>query len=378
MVFHEAAGIPLDGENFMKELRTKLQQLEGRLKTLETQMDISAKRKRMAELKEASAKSDFWNDAAKAQEQMKELDQTQAIVSELDAQKKACHDAREFLDLEEEGMEDLAGDVLAQLEQVERVVEQIEFRRMLSGEHDAADAILFINAGAGGTESCDWAEMLLRMYRRWCDKKGFKNEVVDFAAGDGAGFRSATMTVMGQYAYGYLKAEIGVHRLVRISPFDSNKRRHTSFASVFVLPDVEKDIEIEVRPDDLEVDTFRSGGAGGQHVNKTESAIRITHVPSGIIVACQSQRSQHQNRALAMKLLKAKLFQKELEKRQKEREAIEKSKKKIEWGSQIRSYVLHPYRMVKDHRTDLEAGDADRVLDGDLDPFIQKFLLEFS
>jgi len=246
---------------------------------------------------------------------------------------------------------------------------------MLSGDHDQKNAILSINAGAGGTESCDWAEMLVRMYRMWADRHGFKNDVVDFTPGDQAGFRSITMTVEGVYAFGYLKAEIGVHRLVRISPFDANKRRHTSFASVFVLPDVEEEVEVEIKESDLRVDTFRSSGAGGQKVNKTDSAVRITHLPTGIVVACQNERSQHRNKATAMKVLKAKLYDLEMEKKAKEKDKIEASKSAINFGSQIRSYVLHPYRMVKDHRTDFEVGNADAVLNGELDPFIRAFLL---
>jgi len=246
---------------------------------------------------------------------------------------------------------------------------------MLSGEHDHGDAILFINAGAGGTEACDWADMLLRMYRRWADSKGYKNQVVDFTPGDGAGFKSVTLTIQGENAYGYLKAENGVHRLVRISPFDANKRRHTSFTSVFVLPDVEDDIEIEIADDDLRIDTYRAGGAGGQHVNKTDSAVRLTHIPTNIVVACQNERSQHQNKQVAMRLLKAKLYELEMEKKQAETDKLAADKKKIEWGSQIRSYVMQPYRMVKDHRTGVEKGNVDAVMDGDLDDFMREFLL---
>jgi peptide chain release factor 2 len=261
------------------------------------------------------------------------------------------------------------------LDRLETEISDAEFRQMLSGENDPKNAILSINAGAGGTESCDWAEMILRMYRMWADRHGYGNEVIDFTPGDQAGFRSATMTVNGPYAYGYLKAEIGVHRLVRISPFDANKRRHTSFASVFVLPDIEDTIEIEVKEADLRIDTFRSSGAGGQKVNKTDSAVRITHLPTGIVVACQNERSQHRNRDTAMKILKARLYERELEKKNAERDKVEAGKSAINFGSQIRSYVLQPYRMVKDHRTDFEVGDAMRVLDGDLDPFIKAYLL---
>jgi peptide chain release factor 2 len=272
--------------------------------------------------------------------------------------------------------EELVQEASGKIASVEAGLADLEFKQMLSGPNDPAGAILQINAGAGGTEACDWAEMLLRMFRRWADSHGYKNEVVDFTEGDGAGFRSVMLTVAGEYAYGYLKAEIGVHRLVRISPFDANKRRHTSFASVFVLPDIEEDIEIEVKEDDLRIDTFRSGGAGGQKVNKTDSAVRLTHIPTGIVVACQNERSQHQNRAMAMRILKAKLYEIEMEKKRKERDAIEAAKQEIAWGSQIRSYVFQPYQMVKDHRTGFEAGNIGSVMDGGIDGFIRAFLLK--
>lgn len=262
------------------------------------------------------------------------------------------------------------------LTRIEAGAADMEFKRMLSGQNDTASAILQINAGAGGTEACDWAEMLLRMYRRWADAHGYKNEVVDFTEGDGAGFRSVVMTVAGEYAFGFLKAENGVHRLVRISPFDANKRRHTSFCSVFVLPDIEDDIEIVVSDGDLRIDTFRAGGAGGQKVNKTDSAVRLTHLPSGIVVACQNERSQHQNKAMAMRILKAKLYDLEMDKKRKERDAVEAAKSEIAWGSQIRSYVFQPYQMVKDHRTDCESGNVQSVMDGAIDDFIRAFLLK--
>lgn len=270
---------------------------------------------------------------------------------------------------------ELEKEAQSKLASVGKAVEEMEFKRMLSGEQDSSNAILSINAGAGGTEACDWAEMLLRMFRMWADKHGYKNEVVEFTPGDEAGFRSVTMTVEGEYAYGYLKAERGVHRLVRISPFDANKRRHTSFASVDVIPDIEDDIEIEVKESDLRIDTYRSSGAGGQHVNKTDSAVRITHLPTGTVAASQQDRSQHRNRDIAMRLLKAKLYELEMAKKMKEKEAYEASKSDIAWGSQIRSYVLHPYRLSKDHRTGVEIGNVDSVLDGSLDEFIHAFLL---
>lgn len=279
----------------------------------------------------------------------------------------------ELLEVEEDA--ELEAEAHQKIQILETTINDLEFRQILSGPNDNSNAIFSINAGAGGTESCDWAEMLLRMYRMWADKHGYKNEIIDFTPGDQAGFRSVTMMIEGPYAFGYLKAEIGVHRLVRISPFDANKRRHTSFASVFALPDIEQEIDIQINPADLRIDTFRSSGAGGQKVNKTDSAVRITHIPTNIVVACQNERSQHRNRDTAMKILKARLYDLEMEKKNKEKEAIEDSKKEIKWGSQIRSYVLQPYRMIKDHRTDFEVGDTDRVLDGDLDGFMKAYLM---
>lgn len=261
---------------------------------------------------------------------------------------------------------------------LEKKIADLEFQNMLSGKDDHNNAILSIHSGAGGTEAQDWADMLLRMYLRWCEENGFKATIMDMLDGDGAGIKSATVEVVGEFAYGYLKAEIGVHRLVRISPFDSNKRRHTSFASVFVMPEVDDTIEIEINTSDLQIDTYRSGGKGGQNVNKVETAVRITHVPSGLVAACQSERSQIQNKNNAMKLLKSKLYQLELEKLNAELDEIEKSKMKIEWGSQIRSYVFHPYNMVKDHRTDFETSDTQGVMNGDLNKFIKAYLLKFS
>jgi peptide chain release factor 2 len=333
----------------------------------------------LSELDKLAGEPDYWNDQKQAQKLSKERERLNEVIAHYEKQVRALADVEAIIELLQEGEGgELEAEANEELKRVEEELQEMEFQRMLSGEQDAASAILTINAGAGGTEACDWAEMLLRMYRRWADAKGYSNEVVDFTAGDGAGFRSVTCTIEGEYAYGYLKAEIGVHRLVRISPFDANKRRHTSFCSVFVIPEVEEDIDIDVKPEDLRIDTFRSGGAGGQHVNVTDSAVRITHIPSGIVAACQNERSQHQNKATAMRLLKAKLFEQEMEKKREEQAKLEKSKKRIEWGSQIRSYVLQPYRMIKDHRTNVEVGNVDAVLDGDLDEFMRRFLLEFS
>ncbi len=266
-------------------------------------------------------------------------------------------------------------EVRSLLPEIEKRVGQMEFARMLSGEYDANNAIVSINAGAGGTEAQDWAEMLLRMYLRFCERRGFRTEMTDYQPGEEAGIKSATFSVEGDYAYGWLRAEKGIHRLVRISPFDSSARRHTSFCSVFVFPELNDDVEIDIQEKDLKIDTYRASGAGGQHVNKTDSAIRITHLPTGIVVSCQNERSQHKNKAVAMKQLKARLFELELRKKEEEAAALAGDKKEIAWGSQIRSYVLHPYRMVKDHRTGYEVSNTDAVLDGDLDGFIEAYLL---
>ena len=269
-------------------------------------------------------------------------------------------------------------DIKMELVKLEKSIDEIEFKSMLSGKDDSKNCILTIHAGAGGTEAQDWAEMLMRMYLRWGEKNNFKMVLIYRLDGEGAGIKSVDIEVVGKYAYGYLKVENGVHRLVRISPFDSNRRRHTSFASVFVIPEVDDSIEIDINPADLRIDTFRSGGKGGQNVNKVETAVRITHIPSGLVAACQSERSQLQNKTNAMKLLKAKLYQKELEKQEAELNEIEKNKMKIEWGSQIRSYVFHPYNMVKDHRTNYETSDTQGVMDGNINEFIKAYLLMFA
>jgi peptide chain release factor 2 len=259
---------------------------------------------------------------------------------------------------------------------LEKELKDLEFHRMLSGELDRMDAILTINSGAGGTDSQDWANMLLRMYIRWAEKRSYKYEIVDIQDGEEAGIKSATVLIYGAYSYGYLKAENGIHRIVRISPFDSNARRHTSFAAVFTTPQIDDSIDIEINDSDLKIDTYRAGGAGGQHVNTTDSAVRITHVPTGIVVQCQNERSQHKNKATAMKVLKSRMYEREVEIRNQKVEEGRKSQKKIEWGSQIRSYVLHPYQMVKDHRTNYEEGNIMAVLDGSIDNFIVKYLME--
>lgn len=280
-----------------------------------------------------------------------------------------------WFELGEQG-ETVEEEITKNLTSLKTRVEEAELKALLSGEHDHSNAILTIHPGAGGTESQDWASMLFRMYLRWADRRGYQVQVIDSNPGEEAGISRATIAVNGKYAFGYLSAEAGVHRLVRISPFDANKRRHTSFASVFVYPDIEEDIDIKIEEKDLKIDTYRAGGPGGQHVNVTDSAVRITHLPTGIVVQCQNERSQFRNREMAMKVLRARLYEHRQEQQMEKLQAIEDTKMEIGFGSQIRSYVLHPYRMVKDHRTKEETGDVDRVLDGDLDPFIRAFLLQ--
>ena len=280
--------------------------------------------------------------------------------------------------IEEQEDEQEAQELLKKIQKSEETIKQMEFRRMLGGEHDSRNAIVSINAGAGGTEAQDWSEMLLRMYLRWAERRGFQTEIIDILAGEEAGIKNVTFTVNGPYAYGYLKAETGIHRLVRISPYDAGARRHTSFASVFVIPEVPDDIVIAIDEKDLKIDTYRSSGAGGQHVNKTDSAVRITHLPTGIVVACQNERSQHKNKAMALKILKARLYEKEMKEKEEKMEELHSTKKEIAWGSQIRSYIMHPYKMVKDHRTNKVVHDVDRVMDGDITEFMEAYLLTAS
>ena len=331
----------------------------------------------MQELEEQTSHPDFWNDAENAQKVLKARMVMEKDVTAWESLSRQAQDIRELIELGmEESDEATLAEVAAMNAQLEEGVSQAEFRRMLSGPHDTSGAFVSINAGAGGTESQDWAEMLLRMYLRYCEKKGWKTEITDYQAGEEAGVKGVTVAVSGEFAYGYLKAEAGIHRLVRISPFDSSARRHTSFASVFVFPVIEEDdIEIKIAESDLRIDTFRSSGAGGQHVNTTDSAIRITHLPTGIVTACQSERSQHMNKATALKVLRSKLYELEVREREAKASDIAGEKKEIGWGSQIRSYVLHPYKMVKDLRTGIESGNPDAVLDGALEEFVVAYLM---
>ncbi|HVS01186.1 MAG TPA: peptide chain release factor 2, partial [Thermoanaerobaculia bacterium] len=326
----------------------------------------------LAELDHLMQAPGFWEDPERSKpilQKRRHLERRHQSLQRLRADAEELDTWRELL-AEGEG----ADEVLEFAERVEKELEKLELELKLSGEHDEADALVLVHSGAGGTESQDWADMLLRMYLRWAEQNGYEVEILDRQDGEEAGIKSATFAVRGTFAFGYLKGENGVHRLVRISPYDAAARRHTSFASVYVYPEIDDEIEIDIDDKDLRVDTFRSSGAGGQHVNKTESAIRITHLPSGIVVSCQNERSQHKNRSTAMKVLRSRLYDLEMRKRDEEQAKREGEKKDIAWGSQIRSYVLHPYRMVKDHRTGAEVGDADRVLDGDLEPFIEAFL----
>jgi peptide chain release factor 2 len=318
---------------------------------------------------------DFWNDQEQAQKVINEANTLKDQVNEF----KEMNELYENLELtyelvKEENDAELQAELETELEKLTNRLDQYELQLLLSDEYDKNNAILELHPGAGGTESQDWGSMLLRMYTRWAESKGFKVETLDYLPGDEAGIKSVTLGIKGHNAYGYLKAEKGVHRLVRISPFDSSGRRHTSFVSCDVMPEFNDDIEVEIRPEDLRIDTYRSSGAGGQHINKTESAVRITHLPTGIVVSCQTERSQIQNRERAMNMLKSKLYQRELEEKEKALAEIRGEQKEIGWGSQIRSYVFHPYSMVKDHRTGVETGNVQAVMDGDLDPFINAYL----
>ncbi|MBN1578128.1 MAG: peptide chain release factor 2 [Chitinispirillaceae bacterium] len=338
--------------------------------------DIDAKKRLIEELEEKAAQPDFWNDANTAKAILRDIKNAKRIIEPWEKARNEGGDLAEFLELAlaEEDSATLA-ELAGQAGVLEKELDHIEFIRKLSGEDDDAPAILTIHSGAGGTESCDWTEMLLRMYMHWIERRGFSATILDAQPGDEAGLKSVTVEVHGDYIYGHLRSECGVHRLVRISPFDSNARRHTSFASVYAYPVVEEVDEFEIEEKDIRVDTYRASGAGGQHINKTDSAVRMTHIPTNIVVACQNERSQIKNRAVALRLLKARVRQHYKEIEAQERQSKLAEKKKIEWGSQIRSYVLHPYNMVKDHRTDTETSNTQAVLDGDIDAFIESYLL---
>ncbi|HUD72194.1 MAG TPA: peptide chain release factor 2 [Dongiaceae bacterium] len=359
----------------LAELVRRADALQGRYDELRGHLEKVASPGRLAELETLAAAPDLYRDQARAQQILKERARLSEAIEAQEALKRAAEEVQVCADLAREG-EEINDELQAAVGALEKALEARELELMLTGEHDAGNAILTIHPGAGGTESQDWAEMLYRMYLRWAEAEGFAVEALDYQKGEEAGIKSATLMLRGRNAYGFLRAESGVHRLVRISPFDASGRRHTSFASVHAYPDVDDSIDIKIEDKDLRVDTYRSSGAGGQHVNVTDSAVRITHLPTGIVASCQNERSQHRNRDMAMRILRSRLYEQELRKRDEKRAVEEGEKKDIDFGSQIRSYVLQPYRLIKDHRTGVEIGDVDSVLDGHLEPFIKAYLLK--
>ncbi|HEY3768747.1 MAG TPA: peptide chain release factor 2 [Candidatus Angelobacter sp.] len=358
----------------VEELEREYTAVRDKVRDLRSYLDAPSLREQLAEVEKKVGDPNVWNDQEKSQQLMRQrrrLEESLAMDSDL---ARRVDDIQAYFDLAREG-EAVTDELRREIDHLREVAEKLETQTLLSGENDMRNAIVTIHPGAGGTESQDWAEMLLRLYLRWAERQRFSTEVNEYQPAEEAGIKSATFTVTGDYAYGLLLSEIGVHRLVRISPFDQAKRRHTSFASVFVSPEIDDSINVDIKPEDLRIDTYRSGGKGGQHVNTTDSAVRITHIPTNLVVACQNERSQHKNKERAMKMLRSKLYEFELEKKRAISKKLEDSKLDIDFGSQIRSYVLHPYRLIKDHRTKLEVGDVDRVLDGDLNPFIRAYLV---
>lgn len=341
--------------------------------------DIEKRRSALFDIEKQLEDSSVWSKPEVSRKLLSEKKTQEDIVTSWDLAKKKLEELRllaEMADQEED--QAVLEDVERELSQIEKTIRDFETRSLLSGEHDSRDAIVSITPGAGGVEAQDWVEMLLRMYLMWCRKKGFETEILDIQAGEGAGLKSVTFVAHGPYAYGYFRSEVGIHRLVRISPFDANKRRHTSFAAVSAIPDIAEEIKIEIRDEEIRVDTYRSSGAGGQHVNVTDSAVRITHFPTGIVVQCQNERSQRRNKEVALKVLKARLYERELEFREEKIKKEHAAKGEIAWGNQIRSYVFQPYQLVKDHRTDVEVGNVQGVMDGEIDSFVEEYLLHKS
>jgi peptide chain release factor 2 len=357
----------------LKNWNRNLPRSKSRFTTCGSTFDAGKLRQQLAEIEKQVSDPNLWSNPEKSQTIMRERKRLEHVLATEGDLVRRSDDINAYFELAREG-EDVSADLRREIDSLRELVDRLETETLLSGENDPRNAIVTIHPGAGGTESQDWADMLLRMYLRWAERQGFQTVLNDYQPGEEAGMKSATFTVNGEYAFGLLTSEIGVHRLVRISPFDQAKRRHTSFASIFVSPEIDESIEVDIKPEDLRVDTYRSSGKGGQHVNTTDSAVRITHNPTGIVVSCQNERSQHKNRERAMSMLRSKLYEFELEKKREATRKIEDSKLDIDFGSQIRSYVLQPYRMVKDHRTKVEVGDVDRVLDGDLQPFISGYL----
>ncbi|HZQ25308.1 MAG TPA: peptide chain release factor 2 [Terriglobales bacterium] len=357
----------------VEELEQEYAALKDKVRDLREYLDAGNVRQQLTEIEKQAADPNLWSNPEKSQQVMRERKRLEEMLSTEAELVRHGEDITAYFELAREG-EKVDTDLRREINSLRTLVDRLETETLLSGEHDPRNAIVTIHPGSGGTESQDWAEMLLRMYLRWAERQGFQTVLNDYQAGEEAGIKSATFSVNGEYAYGLLTSEIGVHRLVRISPFDQAKRRHTSFASVFVSPEIDESIHVDIKPEDLRVDTYRSSGKGGQHVNTTDSAVRITHIPTGLVVACQNERSQHKNRERAMSMLRSKLYEFELEKKRELTKKIEDSKLDIDFGSQIRSYVLQPYRLIKDHRTKVEVGDVDRVLDGDLQPFIRGYL----
>ena len=357
------------------QYRLDLQAMKDGILELRESLEISKNEEEIQKLEEQSADADFWNDMDASQKVLQKLKQLKTKVGRYNSLYTGWEDALTLCELAiEESDDSLLEELTEAVNSLKEELETLRLDTLLSGKYDANNAILSIHPGAGGTEAQDWAEMLLRMYQHWAERRGFAEETLEYLSGDEAGVKSVTIQITGDNAYGYAKAEKGVHRLVRCSPFDASGRRHTSFVSVDVMPEISDDIDVQINPDDLKIDTFRSGGAGGQHVNKTDSAIRITHIPTGVVVACQNERSQHQNKDTAMKMLKAKLMEMAEREHKEKIEDLKGDMKDIAWGSQIRSYVFHPYSMVKDHRTNWETGNTGAVMDGDLDPFINAYL----
>jgi peptide chain release factor 2 len=357
-----------------EDLKTRIAAYQEQLNEMKAYLDVDAKRTELGKLEEEAGQPDFWNDQNRAQANISATKTLKMVLDPYDEIASGLEDAEVMLELAETGEQDALAEAGASLEKVDKAIMALELQSLLGDEFDGANAYLTLHAGAGGTESCDWADMLYRMFTRYAERKGFGVQVLDYLAGEEAGIKSVTLLISGSYAYGLLKSERGVHRLVRISPFDSQSRRHTSFVAADVTPEIDDEIDIDIVESDLRIDTYRAQGAGGQHVNTTDSAVRIVHLPTGTVVQCQAERSQHKNRAAAMKMLKARLYELERDRQRQAVDQLYSDKGEIAWGRQIRSYVMQPYTMVKDHRTDEQAGNVQGVLDGNLDPFIEAYL----